>query len=79
MFNINYRAPYRRIKREMVEVPPVCHASWTPADWAKVTRLVEEPDMIENGLGLWQWTGDYDDNDRKLYRRHDRQCRESRS
>jgi hypothetical protein len=58
-----------RVKRQMVAVPPVCHAAWTEKDWAAVTRVVEEPDEIRNGLGVWQWTGTYDENERKLYKR----------
>lgn len=52
----------------MVAVPPVCHARWTQADWAKVTVVVEEPDVIEGSSGIWDWTGEYDDRDLKLYR-----------
>lgn len=59
----------RRVTRQMFAVPPVCHAFWTDQDWAKVTRTVEEPDVLTGSSGTWKWTGEYDDNDRKLYRR----------
>lgn len=59
----------RRVKRTVVPVPPVCHAFWTPADWARVTVTVEEPNVIEGSSGTWDWTGEYADRDLKLYRR----------
>jgi len=59
----------RRVIRRMFAVPPVCTAFWTSLDWEKVMVNVEEPDVLTGSSGTWKWTGEYDDNDRKLYRR----------
>lgn len=52
-------------------VPPVCHALWTPADWARVARRVVEPlvvDAIDRIGPPWVATGERDGRGRLLYR-----------
>jgi len=49
------------------DVPPVCTAYWTAADWAKVTRVVVEP-LVLDMLGFtWTATGERDSNGKLLY------------
>jgi len=54
-------------KTTVCDVPPVCTAYWTAADWAKVTRVVVEP-LVLDMLGFtWTATGERDSNGKLLY------------
>lgn len=48
-------------------VPPVCHAFWTPADWARVSRRVCEPLVIDCLGDVWVATGQRDERGQLLY------------
>jgi hypothetical protein len=41
---------------------------WTGADWERTAVIIEEPDVLTGSSGTWDWTGEYNEKDEKLYR-----------
>lgn len=58
----------RRVRKKYYPVPPVCHVWWTGADWERTAVIIEEPDVLTGSSGTWDWTGEYNEKDEKLYR-----------
>jgi hypothetical protein len=48
-------------------VPPVCHAAWTPEDWARVASVRVEPLVIDFGGDPWVATGERNERGQLLY------------
>lgn len=60
--------PLPRGVRLVLPVPPVRHFWWSCEDWLRTAKFVEEPDEIRSSFGLWRWSGEFDQSERKIYR-----------
>jgi hypothetical protein len=52
----------------VLQVPPVCTASWTPADWHAIARTTVEPLVVDLCGTPWVATGARNDRGQLLYR-----------